>query len=358
MRFNLLAAVMLCIVSSAMAQPYHDEWTMEKSFKLKPTTEVEINNKYGMFQVHEWNKDSLKVVIQVSISERSADKLDKVRNGIDFSFVENMHYVVVETKLTAVTFLDDIKHSLMNDDKPVEINYDVYLPATTKIKLINKYGDIFMGNHSGEVSVELSYGKFKAYELKSYAKIDLSFADASIAKMTDGMINLDYSEFECDEAGVLQVESKSSQFNVGTATEMQLNSKRDKINVQKLSILNFTSSYSDAKFNDVRSDASLSVKYGDVDVWTSNPAFVRFQLASKYADVVLGFNGSAINYDIDLTCKNVRLTYPRSLSHLKEDLSEVSDKIYHYRGWMGSRKSGVSAVTVNAEYGSILLMHK
>jgi len=358
MRFKLLALLVLCSVEFAFSQPFQDQWALEKSFKVTPITEIEINNKYGMFQVHEWDKDSLKIEISVHVQENSLEKLDKVRNGIDFSFLENTHYLIIETKLTAVTLVDDIRHSVLNDDRPVEINYNIYLPNKNKLKLTNKYGDIFMGSYKGDLDIDLSYGKLKAYELAGKSKLKLSFADASVKKMNIAEIILDYSEFESDKINYLQMQSKSSEMNIVEIGELQLKSKRDKIFIDKLERLKFDGAYSDAKFKNVTSNAFLSVKYGDVDVYTDNPEFIRMQVTSKYADIVLGFDKGEINYDVDLVFKNVKFTYPRSLSHLQEDLSLLSDKLFHYKGWMGLKKIGSSAVSVNAEYGSVLLLHR
>lgn len=358
MKFSIFLIAALCWSLVSNAQGFQDEWTLEKQFKLYPTTQVEISNKYGMFHIHEWDKDSLKVEIKVSVNQKSEEKLAKIRSGIDFSFVDNQHYIVVETKLTAVNFIDDLKQSVMNSDAPVVINYNIYVPSNTKLKLINKYGDIYMGDHSGELDVELSYGKFKASNINSSATFDLVFASASVDKLNKAYFDLSYSDFDVETVSDLSISSKSSKIIIGNAEVINANSKRDKINVNMVSNLELNSAYSDLFVKDVKDELLVEAKYGDMDIRTNNPQFKSFNITSKFTDIVLGFNNSTTTYNADLTCKNTRLTYPRSLAHLKEDLSEVKDKIFHYVGWMGKTKPASTSVWVKTEYGSLLLLHK
>ena len=60
----------------------------------------------------------------------------------------------------------------------VEINYYISIPEYLNLKIENKYGDVYMEDITGDFSISISNGSFKANSLGKNSSINLTFCDA------------------------------------------------------------------------------------------------------------------------------------------------------------------------------------
>ena len=199
---NILLALLAVIwVNPFFAQMFTEEKKIVKSFKINTSTTVEVTNKYGRIQIIPWDKDSVSFEIDLFIKSDNLSRLQKVKNGIDFEFVNTKYYVLAKTNFENQYngFISELKE-LSKDfteifsgaQYQVKINYLVMIPEYINIKVENKYGDVYTDNLKGDLTLDVSNGNFKANSLSGNNNIYLKFGNASINSM--GFL---WAEFVC-----------------------------------------------------------------------------------------------------------------------------------------------------------------
>lgn len=181
----------LTVVVAAQAQ-YTETKEFQKRFAVEPETAIEISNKYGKVELVTWDKDSVLFDIRMKVEERKMNRLDRTLNNIDFDFTSSSHYLIARTivdknKSQLEAEFQRFKETLLQADGTIEIDYKVWVPASNSLKVENKFGDIYIDDYNGPITIGLSNGKLKAHDLTNQATIKLNFADASINSMKKGV---------------------------------------------------------------------------------------------------------------------------------------------------------------------------
>ena len=124
-------------------------------------------------------------------------------DGITVNITETTYLVRAQTDFTQnINMLFEsfkgMTSKLIPYDSRVEINYYINIPEYLNLKIENKYGDVYMENNTGEFSVSLSNGSFKANSLGEGFIRNLTFCDATINTMTSGKIDASFSEISSE----------------------------------------------------------------------------------------------------------------------------------------------------------------
>jgi Putative adhesin len=84
----------------------------------------------------------------------------------------------------------------------MEVNYTVYLPATTTLKLYNEFGNTTLGNYEGMLELHNKFGNVKAEELTASAsEILVEFGNADIKSISKPDLTVKFGN--CDLANVI-----------------------------------------------------------------------------------------------------------------------------------------------------------
>ncbi|MEL6562006.1 MAG: hypothetical protein AAFQ94_27715, partial [Bacteroidota bacterium] len=202
--------ILMLFSFSAIAEGGKDDTKLTKnitkSYAMTSKSEVDIINKYGKVVVSAWDKDSVKIVVDIIAFGKNDDAVDKLMSKVNIDFMRSGDYLSVETKMNrkggsfgaVLSNIEGYSKSLLNKNK-VTIDYTVYLPVTSSLNLENKFGDVFIGNFDGNIDLDLSHGDLKARSLKGDSKILLSFGKGRIKYMKEGFLKLKGGEIEIDE---------------------------------------------------------------------------------------------------------------------------------------------------------------
>ena len=146
----------LAWIPGLSAQSFTESKKIERVFPVISSTTVEIINKYGKIHVLSWDKDSVGIDIELTVKSDDLNKVRKVMNTIDFDFTNTDYYVIAETEFGKKynSLFENIKkfaESLIPSDNVVDIDYIVQVPETIELKINNKYGDVYIDNHKGNI---------------------------------------------------------------------------------------------------------------------------------------------------------------------------------------------------------------
>lgn len=357
-RFNI--TLILVIVAKFCFAQFDDTKRIVRSFPLKDYTQVEISNKYGIVHINTWDKDSIRIEVQIDVISKNIDKLNRTMENVDIDFINTDYYVNVKTIFVdnSRNLLSDFTQTFFESDATVKINYTVYMPAKTDIEIDNKYGDIYCGNLNGDVKMSLSYGKLRANKFSGKTSLDLRTAKASINEIKKGSIICYYSELTIESAEILDIDSHDSNIEIEKIEGAKIVSRRDNYNFTRVSSLDIDGSFTDLKIGDIKDKIYATLKYGGLYIKDIHNSFSTININSKYTDLRFYFNSSAVTYNVDIVHKNSRIIYPKDISNLNEKLIDLSDKRYRTVGKVGTQVQTNSNLFITCDFGEIALFHK
>lgn len=353
-----IAAFFILIPFFGKSQNIIKTKSIATTYAATPNANIQVTNKYGDIRVVPWDKDSISFKIDVMVSYKKEADAEKMINSIDFVFNINPGYIVAYTqfknsKNDLMSDLSDLAGSIFSSGNVVEINYMICLPATTILRIENKYGNVYMSDHSGSFTGILSNGDFRANNLTGDTKLDLSFDNAIINNIPKAKIISSYSEVEIMKLTNAFIESKSSKITVNASNKLDINSKRDKIYIDTLNTLNLVSDFSTINIYILKQESTAQTTFGDLNIGTISKEFSSFNLTSNYTDVVLGIDKNAAYYADILLKYSTTATLPAVISSLQYLV--VSQKEYKYYGNVNNNATNASPFTLSANAGTLTI---
>jgi len=335
--------ILLLVFISINLKAQVDEYMRQvvKSFPVNNSITVDVLNKYGKIQVMNWDVDSVKFLIDIRIKAKDKEKLEKLKQHIDFEFIPGQYFIIAHTKLgegSTDIFKDivDIAGSYFSSGNSVTINYTIMIPDFVPLKIENKFGDVYMDDRNGNLNLTLSYGDLKVNRLNGKSQIKLGSGDGEITYMKEGRLNISYADVHIREAGNLDVETRSSNIIIDKLSVLNINTRRDKLYLNDLESLSGESFFSVINIGTLHNALSLISRYGDLNIDNISKSFTQLNVTSEYTDLILVFERS-LSFGFDLTHRqDITFIYPKNLASLKTTVLDTEDKIFLTSGSFGT----------------------
>jgi len=302
--YLFMAIILFAMGSGTAAQTFSNSKSVTHSYKVGPETTVEINNKYGKIHVIPWDKDSVQITASLSVYSNNLARLEKVKNSIDFKFTITKYYISAFTDFGTssnqiLTELKSLSDVIISGQNQIEINYLVYCPAQINLSLVNKFGDIYIDDMIGKLKISLSNGDLKINSVEGEAQIELAFGSGIINDMREGQLTVSYSDMKIKDAMRVDIDSKSSTFNIDRADFIKIISRRDKYFINTVENFYCNSEFSQLWVENLVCDSDCSLKYGSLTISGIKKEFCNINLNSEYTDLNLTLPAGS-KYEADI----------------------------------------------------------
>lgn len=354
LKFSKLTGILLVLMATGMyarSQTYTESQNVVRTFHAGSETRLDLSNKYGTVHIIPWNKDSIKIDIDLFIKSSSASKLEKLKRNIDFELTDTKYYVIANTMFGTkggnfFSDLKDLSGTIIPSKNDVKIDYTVHIPSSININITNKYGDIYIDDMKGSVSVNLSNGDIKANSLMGESNISLNFGNGIINELNNARLNIAYADIEIQSAGQLNIESKSSKIRIHRVEILKTFSKRDKYSVSNINNLFGESWFSDIWINKMNEEINHNPKYGALKVDSIPDDFSFININTEFTDLNLVFNKSA-SFQLEIFKHiNAMLRMPEEYGEL--EIIDQEEEAVHLKGMVGPAHNTVSRVKISA----------
>lgn len=355
--------VVFCLIAGGIQIPClsmaqsSDTRNIKRSFQTAENVTVEIDSKYGRIEIVPWNKDSVVIEEVTTVKTTSKEKLSKYFDNIDFDISGNQNFITARTifdknRTPLGSGIVKVRESLMISASSISVDYIVHLPNKAKLEITNKFGDIYLGDFLGACRIDLSNGKLKANNLAGPLTLKLYFADATINKLADANLDVNYGKVYIKDAQSIIYNGKSSNLDIGTIKNFSSISLRDIIRISEIGNLTGSGYFTNFNISTLSKGIKLSTKYGDLDIGLVTSSFNDINILSKSTDIKLNFaTDTKLNYDITYTKCKTNLS--RSFDLFKEQIINEKEGKVKINGFMGKSRSDNPAVIVNAESGTL-----
>jgi len=347
--------IVLVIPGLAMAQ-FTESKQINKRFKAGSDTRIEITNKYGKIKINTWDKDSVVFEIKIRVEDKKLSKLEKLVEDVNVDFTGSQHFIIARTKVgesrsSIEKEILNFKESVFQSDGRIEVDYTVWMPKSNPLKVENKFGDIYIGDYSGDIDINLSNGNLKSHDFSGKTKLSLSFGDATINKMKTGTLDCNYSEIYIKEAGKLQITSKSSEFEITEINEINAESRRDKFRVYLIDNLTAKGSFTNYRITELNSTLNLKTEYGDLDIEKVAQGFKSVYVESRSMDINLGFSEKS-EFGFDITHVKSETNFPGKMTIKNEEVLDEKEKKVQLTGNFGN-SAKTTKLFINTSGGGI-----
>jgi hypothetical protein len=360
MLYRLIILVFISLIPAGLlyGQAFSEKKIFRETMAVTRETTLEVDNKYGSIHITSWNKDSVEIRAEVEAFSTDLDRLRKMFQGVDINISGTNYLVRGYTNFTQnISMLFQSFKGLTSKFIPyesrIQINYYINAPEYIDMRITNKYGDVYMENNAGNITLNLSNGDFKANILNEANSFELVFCDATVNKLNKGRLNTSFSEVEIDESKDLSITSVSSKFSLAKCGTIYTESRRDKFYIGTVSSLRGNEYFSDIRIEEVHKEVNMVTKYGDLDVELIGKGIEMVTLNSGYTDVSLAFDKS-VSYNLDIRHLNAFVVLPQENAKLEKKVLNEEKKEYMTYGTVG-RNPGNVKVMIDATRGNIYL---
>ncbi len=343
---------------AATGQVFERSRHESRTFRAYERTTLEVYNKYGNIHLFTWDKDSVKIEIDLEVKASKESKVDKMFEYIDFEFSDSKYYIIVRTTFrqnqgSFWTELSDLANTMFSGSNKAQVDYNVYLPKWMGVKLENKFGNIYCADHQGKFDVNLSNGDFKANNLTGPVELDLSFGNAGVNRLENAKIRGSYLEMDLASGLELFVESKSSTYSIGKAGVLKLDSRRDKFLVDEVTSITGQTSFSYLTVKEFSKLIRLTSDYGELKIKGIDPMFSGIDVSSKYTDIVLQF-GPEVHCAVNIEhSESTGIYFPDSFSGLVVEKAEDKGAMSKTHGYIGNPDQASGEVKITIQSGKV-----
>ena len=143
--------------------------TIKNKYNVNDNAQLVIQNKFGEVRCLNWTEKAVSIEVTITVDASSQEKAQKLLDKISVSMSGS------SDKVEAIT---DIAETGFNNVE-FSIDYIVMMPENVRLDLMNKFGDSYVEEVSGQSRLEIQYGNMEIKSLKhSSNNIIVKFSDA------------------------------------------------------------------------------------------------------------------------------------------------------------------------------------
>lgn len=135
--------------------------TFTQTYSLAGNKEVSLKNSFGRIVIHTWRRGEVKVDVTITAKSNQEAKTQDILDGIRILSNDGAT-ISFETKINSNNnnnyTSSGNKKEYRNSSSSMEINYEVYLPETTSLKITNKFGPVLVPDWRGDLHIDESFG--------------------------------------------------------------------------------------------------------------------------------------------------------------------------------------------------------
>lgn len=325
-----------------------------KSFNLDKSDKISLSNAYGWISVKTWDRNEIKVDIEMIAYAKNVDEAQKLLDGVSIDATKNGDLVSFKTQLgnRSGNWGRNTKNGKTIWRRELKTFYTVYMPAYNALNATQTYGNLMIDDFSGPTSLKVRYGNLEAGDLRSNNNyISVHYGKADVKQVNIARIDHQYGGgLNVVSANELDLEAQYTAVRIGSIKN-SANIKHQYgtgISIGSAGNLTLTAQYTKINIERLFGSYSGNVVYGKLQVNTIEASSKIFNGSAEYSDITLGFSPS-YNGNFNVNAKYGDL---RSTGRVKFEKSEKQSYSKSYTGQIGN--GGQNNLNINFTYGDVI----
>lgn len=341
----LVGYLLLCIsITQSFAQKYVKKKNIDKSFSLTGGKPLEIHNKYGQVHINTASSGSENVDVKIEMIAKSNNetKAETLLAGLNVDVDEGSAI----NPLSPIVFTTNV-NIRSSDGNKFEVNYLVSLPQNANLTVTNKYGNVYLDEHTGTLYVNVKYGNLNAEKLHGGDSklIEINFGNADIDYLEQGKVEVKYSNLDMVAAETLDLITAYSNTSIDDVEDLNLNCKYGNIEFGNIYKVTGSSAYSNFELEKLYQSMDLDVSYNsDFEIQQIADDFTGINLDCKFSECDLGFSSNAC-FEVDMDMKYADWDKGGMTLNLTKETGSGNHKIYQGTCGNGTPKAKVQVTS-------------
>ncbi|MFC6222854.1 hypothetical protein ACFP2F_06335 [Hymenobacter artigasi] len=310
-----------------------------------------LDTRYGRVQINPWNKKEIKVDAElVARSESDAG----ARQILDALGVQWLDY---DAKTGGVAVSTQFGPALRGraGGCRYEVNYTVWLPRTTALKIYNSFGEVTVaGDLSGPTELAVEYGTLRTARLEGPRNlIRIGNGDCRIAFAGRASIDASYAQLRLDTGTTVDLRNNYSDVDIGTVQDLTVHSKYGDVALGTVRNLRGSSGYSRFTIEKLDEALDMALRYcPEFVVRDMGANFRQVNLDGGFSTIRLGF-AEAPAFRFDVSTEQGQLLVDKNLVRVlsQENGPQTSDVLGTFGAVAPTRRAG--NVNIKVRYGTV-----
>lgn len=319
------------------------ERRINREFEVSPSTKLRVGNQFGRIHINTWDRSQIQVEVVVRAEMRNEEKSQEFIDQVEIEISESSSMVSLRTDYGG----------RMNSRKgeSFSVDYTISMPSTGELEVSNKFGDIYVGDLSGDLIVDLKYGNMKGDKLTGDSDIELGFSGANIEELGNTELEIKYSDFKVDKAINVDLDQQFSDIRIDELGDLDLRSKYGSVDLGVLSSVDGSAGFTDLEIREVIKNVELDLEYvGGFRIDKIRRGFDQVKIDAKYTTMTISIEEGA-GGEFDGVFRYSDLNNRGDLLDLNYVVKD--NQRSEYKGKFG--EGGSSKISVNSGYGDLRL---
>jgi hypothetical protein len=310
-----------------------------------------LDTRYGKVQINPWHKKEIKV--EAELIARAENEIN-ARQLLDAMGVQWLDYDARTGGVAVNTWFGPALRGRAGGCR-YEVNYTVWLPATTALRVYNSFGEISVGGDlKGSTELAVEYGALRTARLEGvHNLVRIGNGDCTIPYARRASIDASYASLRLTEGEVVDLRNNYSDVDIGTVQDLTVHSKYGDVALGTVRNLRGSSGYSRFSVNKLGEGLDMALRYcPDFVVRDTGPNFRQINLDGGFSTIRLGF-AEVPGFRFDVSTEQGQLLVDKQMVRIlsEENGPQSSDVLGVFGGALPAHNAG--NVNIKVRYGTV-----
>ncbi|MCF8308322.1 MAG: DUF4097 family beta strand repeat-containing protein [Bacteroidales bacterium] len=316
-----------------------EEQIFEKEIKVSEGTTVSIDHKFGNIECTTWDKDLVSVRVEVS---GDFDDRNGIKDKIHIEFEASSNKIHLETDFNSNNY----------NQKSLQIDYILSLPAYLNLKLENKFGSIYLETVTGTAEIENKFGNVKIGTLAGQKNtIEMKFGSIELDDFQGGTIDVQNGDTDIRTAGELNLKAKFGEVELRKVKHANIEVKNGSLTIDKVENLQYEGAFGGVSIGKVTGDLVLDNSHGNSKINQIAKNSGNITIDNKFGKVKLGINNGS-SYKLHCEIKMGTFYYPEDLVSFTDTETSMTNK--EYTGTLGKGNDD-NSMEIESKNGDVVI---
>ncbi|MEP7165336.1 MAG: hypothetical protein ABI741_11620 [Ferruginibacter sp.] len=161
---------------------------VNKSYNVSAADKLDIQNSFGSVTVTTWDRNEIKVDVDIEVSANTEALAQKILDRISISNDQSGKEISFKTNMKEVHTSSD-----KGEKSTMHINYSISMPSANPLQIKNEFGTTTLPDYRGEVDLTSKFGKLETGNLSDVKNIQVEFGKAKLGNIPGGNVTIKYS---------------------------------------------------------------------------------------------------------------------------------------------------------------------
>ena len=167
---------------------------ISKTYAVSPNDKLSITNSFGEVNVNLWDKQEVKVEVEITVSASTDQKAQALLNNIEIKEQQYSGNISFHTNVKGSNNGSNwSKSKKEGNTRKLEINYSIYMPASNPLDIENSFGKTNIPDFKGPISLTSKFGSLTAGHLANVTLVDVEFGTADIGSIHNGEVTFKFN---------------------------------------------------------------------------------------------------------------------------------------------------------------------